>query len=80
MIQVKFFASVREQMACEGLQIEERLQTVADVKHWLNEHHHPFKKINQDQLCFAVDHQMAQLDTPITAHSEVALFPPVTGG
>ncbi len=29
---------------------------------------------------FAVNHELAQSDTPIGAGDEVALFPPVTGG
>ncbi len=35
---------------------------------------------NPDQLRFALDQTMAKMDAPLAGATELAIFPPVTGG
>ncbi|MEX0615064.1 MAG: molybdopterin converting factor subunit 1 [Methylophaga sp.] len=73
-IQVKFFASLREQVGLSDTEIN-AADTVSDA--WL-------QATNQqdlpERILVAVNLDYATLDTPIKDGDEVAFFPPVTGG
>ncbi len=73
-IQVKFFASLREQVGLSDTEIN-AADTVSDA--WL------MATGQQDlpaRILVAVNLDYATLDTPIKDGDEVAFFPPVTGG
>jgi len=73
-IQVKFFASLREQVGLSDTEIN-AADTVSDA--WLQ------ATGQQDlpaRILVAVNLDYATLDTPIKDGDEVAFFPPVTGG
>ena len=75
MITVKYFASIREEMGTSGTTLEAApLRTVADV--WRTA---AGDKTLEGVLC-AVNHEYAQINTPVNDGDEVAFFPPVTGG
>jgi sulfur-carrier protein len=79
-----YFASVREAIDLEG---EERdlpacVMTVADCLNWLEGQGAQYGAAfaNRSKLRFALDQKMASSDAPLTDTSELAIFPPVTGG
>lgn len=75
-IQVKFFASLREQMKTAGLELKpEQAATVAEV--WqISSGEQP---VPANLLC-AVNMEYVALDHAVVDGDEVAFFPPVTGG
>lgn len=76
MIQVRFFASLREEMGREGDEvaateaatIEEVWERVANGKE------------RPANLLMARNMEYSDADTPVSDGDEVAFFPPVTGG
>ena len=82
MINVVFFAALREQLNCEKISIApEAITTVADVKKALCEQYpHWQSALNQQTLLVAINHQMATVEQSVNDNDEIAFFPPVTGG
>jgi len=82
MINVVFFAALREQLDCESLTIDSNeLNTVADVIKQLSARNEQWQqKLNSASLLSAVNHDMVDKSHPVKAGDEVAFFPPVTGG
>lgn len=82
MINVVFFAALREQLNCSQLTLDNaELTTVADVKKLLANKNEQWQQIfANDSLLSAVNHDMVNSDQVINAGDEVAFFPPVTGG
>jgi sulfur-carrier protein len=83
-VRLVYFASVREAIDLEG---EERdlpacVMTVADCLNWLEGQGAQYGAAfaNRSKLRFALDQKMASSDAPLTDTSELAIFPPVTGG
>jgi molybdopterin synthase sulfur carrier subunit len=75
-IQVKFFASLREQLGTDSVEIEASdASQVRDV--WLAATRAADYPANT--LC-AINMQYAKLDDAVSDGDEVAFFPPVTGG
>jgi sulfur-carrier protein len=79
-----YFAKVREAIGMDG---EERefpvsVQSIADCLDWLEAQSGNYKVAfaNRAKLRFALDLQMAKLDSAIGGAQELAIFPPVTGG
>ena len=76
MIQVRFFASLREEMGREGAEVAateattigEGWERVADGK------------TRPANLLMAKNMDYSDADTPVSDGDEVAFFPPVTGG
>lgn len=83
-IELRFFASVREQLgvAHESAELPAAVTTVGDVRQWLRTRGEPWGETLAEgrALRMAVDHAVARADTPVAEGSEVAFFPPVTGG
>lgn len=83
MIKVLFFASLREALNCESIDLvmSEKISNVADVKtHLLTLHAQWAPHFDNVTLLTAVNQQMARNETPVKSGDEVAFFPPVTGG
>lgn len=83
-ITVRFFASLKEQMGIDRLQLEAAFEppTVGGLRAHLCAHNAEFATAVQQLglLRAAVNQDMAEEHTPISAGAEVAFFPPVTGG
>ncbi len=83
-LRVLYFAWVRERVGTgeELVDPPADIATVAALVDWLatrsDGHAHAFA--DRTRLRAAVDQVFVQLDAPIDGASEVAIFPPVTGG
>ncbi len=75
-ITVRFFASLRENLGLEGMQISsDGVTTVKDV--WNSS----TKECRvPENVLVAVNMEYVNFDTKISDNDEVAFFPPVTGG
>lgn len=83
MIKVLFFASLREQLGCEQLQLEtaDAGSTLSQLMSHLQQKGEQWHvALSQPSLLMAVNQEMARRTTSIKAGDEVAFFPPVTGG
>ena len=80
MVKLLYFAKVREAVGIEHEQVElpKQIATVADLADWLSTRHPIFN--DRDRLRVAVDQAMARFDADIRSATEIAFFPPVTGG
>ncbi len=75
-VEVKFFASLREQVGCEGASVEiGEVATAADV--WLAA---AGGKPMPPNVLVAVNMEYTDPNQEIKSGDEVAFFPPVTGG
>ena len=75
-VAVKFFASLKEQMGCEGATvIIGEVATAADV--WLQA---SGGKALPANVLVAVNMEYTDQNHPVIDGDEVAFFPPVTGG
>lgn len=84
MINVLFFAALREQLDCAGIQIEMNKlnnRTIAGVKEYLVAQHPEWHAAlyNKPVMC-ACQQTMVNESAAVTDGDEVAFFPPVTGG
>lgn len=75
-IEVKFFASLREQVGMESTTVN--LEKPASLREVWNQSTGN-AKLPTNLLC-AVNMEYTQLDDPVNDGDEVAFFPPVTGG
>ncbi|MEM9434319.1 MAG: molybdopterin converting factor subunit 1 [Pseudomonadota bacterium] len=82
MIDVLYFAWVRERIGLPKEQIETQAKTVAELVSELVEREERYAVAFSDlsSLRCAVDQELVEFDAPITAAREVAFFPPMTGG
>lgn len=83
MINVLFFAQVRELLGTANLSIEanERTKTAEALRATLAATDDKWAKVlASDKLLVAVNQTISQWDTPVNDGDEVAFFPPVTGG
>ncbi|MNK04356.1 Molybdopterin synthase sulfur carrier subunit [compost metagenome] len=83
-IQLRFFASVREALKVtqESVTVPAEVKTVGDVRAFLRARGGVWAEVLADgrPLRMAYNQEMTAADTPIEDGSEVAFFPPVTGG
>ncbi len=74
-ISIKFFASLREQLKMEDMDISvESVTTVHDL--W----QHVVKKEIPDNIMVAINQEYASMQSLVQDGDEIAFFPPVTGG
>ncbi|MCO5399004.1 molybdopterin converting factor subunit 1 [Ralstonia soli] len=83
-IELRFFASVREQLGTsqEQVIVPDTVRTLGDVRQWLAQRGPVWSEtLAQGRaLRMALDHQILPADTALHEGCEVAFFPPVTGG
>jgi molybdopterin synthase sulfur carrier subunit len=79
-----YFAWVRERVgkAEETIDLPAGLVTVADLVAWLREHGEEYAYAFETNglVRVAIDRVHAKPDAPIAGASEIAFFPPMTGG
>ena len=82
MINVLFFAHLKETLNCEQIQVEAAdVETVAKLREVLSEKGEQWaKSLSSGATLTAVNQAMAKDETALKAGDEVAFFPPVTGG
>ncbi|TYK67093.1 molybdopterin converting factor subunit 1 [Colwellia echini] len=82
MINIVFFAALREQLDCAQLSIAaEDVKTVADIKQLLSDKSEKWQQtFSNASLLSAVNHDMVNAEHRVKSGDEVAFFPPVTGG
>jgi sulfur-carrier protein len=83
-VKVRYFAWVRERvgLAEEDLDPPPSIATIADLVAWLtkrgDEYAYAFE--NPKVIRAAIDKSHVRADAPIRGASEIAFFPPMTGG
>ena len=82
MIELKYFAALRDQLDSDGEQLAaSEAGTVAELRELLAERGGSWaEQLLDGRNLAAVNQQMANADTPFADGDEVAFFPPVTGG
>ncbi len=83
MLKILYFASLRETLgqSSEDLDLSPDVNTVGALLKLLMARGGEWTKLGAvKNLRYAVNQEMARLDTPLKAGDEVAFFPPVTGG
>lgn len=83
-LQLRFFASLREALACseEVIAIPADVNTIGALRAYLRERGDPWSDVLADgkPIRCALNHQMVGDATALQDGAEVAFFPPVTGG
>ncbi len=82
MIDVLYFAWVRERIGAPKEQVETKATSVAGLIEELRgrEERYALAFSDLDAICVAVDQNMVDVDAPLAGVREVAFFPPMTGG
>ena len=82
MIDVLYFAWVRERIGVPKERVETDAATVADLVAELRGREERYEAAFADlsALRVAVDQELTEFDAPIAGAREVAFFPPMTGG
>jgi molybdopterin synthase sulfur carrier subunit len=84
MVRLVYLARLREVLgtAAESVDLPREVSTVHALMAWLSQRGGVWTQelAPGRAVRIAVNHDVAQGDTPIRAGDEVALFPPVTGG
>lgn len=83
-LSILYFAQIREIIGAssEVIDVPPDIVTVADLASWLptRSQRHQAAFLDLGRVRVAVDQTMAHFDQDIAGASEVAFFPPVTGG
>jgi sulfur-carrier protein len=83
-VKLRYFAWVRERIGVpeEDIELPPGVATVGDLMAWLSsrgeEYAHAFE--NPKVIRAAIDRTHVRPQTPINKASEIAFFPPMTGG
>ncbi len=82
MIDVLYFAWVRERIGLPREQVETKAATVAELVAELSarEDRYAMAFADLSSLRVALDQELATFDSPLAGVREVAFFPPMTGG
>jgi molybdopterin synthase sulfur carrier subunit len=83
MIQLRYFASLRETLGIGDEQIElpDNVSDLSALTRWLQGRGESWESALADsRLHVAVNQQIVQIDASIADGDEIAWFPPVTGG
>ena len=83
-MQLLYFGWVRAKIGIsqEKIALPTGVSDVRTLIDWLQERGNTHSEALEDLsvIRVAVNQEMAEMDTPIAANDEVALFPPMTGG
>lgn len=81
---IRYFAWVREKVGVdeERLKLPDSIQTVGDLTAYLAtiDDNHAAAFADADTIRAAINQEHVDADTPIAGASEIAFFPPMTGG
>ncbi|NIY73546.1 molybdopterin converting factor subunit 1 [Marivivens donghaensis] len=82
MIDVLYFAWVRERIGLPKEQVETSAATVAELVDELRQREERYALAFSDlrALRVAIDQELTEFDAPLAGAREVAFFPPMTGG
>ncbi|GAB1479818.1 molybdopterin converting factor subunit 1 [Paracoccaceae bacterium] len=82
MIEVLYFAWLRERIGERRERIDTQAATVADLvaELALRSEGHALAFADRTSLRVALDQELAAFDSPLAGVREVAFFPPMTGG
>ncbi len=82
MIELRYFAWLRERVGTGHERYETEASTVADLIAELSARDEGYAYAFSDlgSIRAAVDQDLVELDAPISGAKEVAFFPPMTGG
>jgi molybdopterin synthase sulfur carrier subunit len=82
MIDVMYFAWVRERIGASSERVETKASTVAELIEELRAREERYALAFSDlsALRVAVDQELTDFDAPLGGVREVAFFPPMTGG
>ena len=81
MINVLFFASLREQLGCEKLELSsDGITDVQSLLSALTKLHPNYSNAFNQSILVAVNQEMSTREQTLKPGDEVAFFPPVTGG
>ncbi|USF87475.1 molybdopterin converting factor subunit 1 [Candidatus Endoriftia persephone] len=83
MIQIRFFARLREMLEVESEQMElAGMATIADVVEQLQQRGGVWQQAfgGGNTVMMALNQEMASAESAVADGDEVAFFPPVTGG
>ena len=82
MIELRYFAWVRERIGLSGERVETRAVRVADLVAELAARDERYALAFSDtaSLRVALDQDLSDFDAPLAGVREVAFFPPMTGG
>jgi molybdopterin synthase sulfur carrier subunit len=82
MIDVLYFAWLRERIGTNRERVETSAATVADLMAELEARSegHEMAFADKTSLRVALDQELASFDAPLAGVREVAFFPPMTGG
>ena len=82
MLQLRFFASLRDTLKCESESLEwhSSFCTASDVRRSLIARGAPWDTLAKSTVLIAINQEMGTDDTDIKDGDEIAFFPPVTGG
>ena len=82
MLDVRYFAWLRERLGTEREAVETGASTVAELVEELRGRDEAYAHVFEDLtgIRAAVDQELVEFEAPITGAREVAFFPPMTGG
>lgn len=82
MLDVIYFAWVRERIGLPREQVDTQATTVADLVQELSAREERYALAFADlaALRVAIDQELTEFDAPLAGAREVAFFPPMTGG
>ena len=82
MVDVLYFAWVRERIGLPREQVETSATTVAELVEELRAREDRYAAAFEDisALRVAIDQELTDFDAPLAGAHEVAFFPPMTGG
>ena len=83
MVQLRYFASLREQLGTgeEQVELPPNVTDITSLTRWLQTREEPWKSALADsRLHVAINQEIVKPDAAVTDGDEVAWFPPVTGG